>query len=328
MAKKIRWGIMGCGGIASKFATDLKYTKHGQLAAVGSRSKRKANAFAKTHNANRAYGNYEDLATNPEVDIVYVATPHPYHLDNTLLAINNGKHVLCEKPIAMNARQARRMIAAAKKKGVFLMEAMWARFFPSLTRIRKWIAEERIGKVLAVEADFGIHFQVGPEHRIFNPDLGGGALLDLGIYPVSFASMVYGTQPKKIVSTMHKAKTGVDDQAVITFEYPDGATAALSTSSRVVLRNEARIFGTKGSIIAHPWFFFTERLTLQINGKKNNDFNFPYSGNGLHFEAEHVNQCLRKNLTESPVMGLDESLAIMQTMDKIRKQWKLRYPGE
>ena len=328
MAKKIRWGIMGCGGIANTFAADLPLTKHGELVAVGSRSKAKAQTFAAQHGAARAYGSYEELAADPNVDIVYVATPHPYHLENALLAIGNGKHVLCEKPIALNAKETRRMIAAAKKKGVFLMEAMWARFIPSLGRIRKWIAEERIGQILAVEADFGIHFHIGPKHRILNPKLGGGALLDLGIYPISFASMVYGTQPKKITSIVHKAKTGVDDQAVIALEYDHGAMAALSTSSRVALRTEARIFGTKGTIIAHPGFFFTKHLTLQIEGKKEKSFEFPYPGTGLHFEAEHVHQCLRKGELQSDIMPLAESLAIMQTMDKIRRQWKLKYPGE
>lgn len=328
MTKKIKWGIMGCGSIANKFASDLPLTKYGKLVAVGSRSKAKAKKFAALHGAELGYSSYEELAADPQVDIVYVATPHPYHMDNALLAISNGKHVLCEKPIAMNAKQTRRMITAAQRKGVFLMEAMWARFFPSLARIRKWIADGRIGQVLAVEADFGIHFKVGPKHRLFNPELGGGALLDLGIYPVSFASMVYKTQPKKIISVMHKAKTGVDDQAVITFEYANGATASLSTSSRLALQNEARIFGTKGSIIVHPWFLFSNRLTLQINGKSEKNIDLPYPGTGLHFEAEHVHNCLKKGVMESPVMPLDESLAIMQTMDKIRKQWNLTYSNE
>jgi predicted dehydrogenase len=328
MTQKINWGVMGCGGIAGKFASDLPLTKYGRLAAVGSRSNAKAQKFAAQHGAARAYGSYEELAADPEVDIVYVATPHPCHMENTLLAIAHGKHVLCEKPFALNAKQTRRMIAAAQKKGVFLMEAMWARFFPALAQIRTWIAQERIGTVFAVEADFGIHFKIDPEHRILNPELGGGALLDLGIYPVSFASMVYGTQPEKIVSVMHKAATGVDDQAVLAFEYPDGATATLSTASRVALRNEARIFGAAGTIIVHPWFFFTNRLTLQVDGKKEKVFHFPYPGIGLHFEAEHVHHCLRKGKRESDIMPLNETAAIMQTLDRIRKQWKLRYPGE
>lgn len=328
MAKKIRWGIMGCGGIASKFAADLPLTQYGELAAVGSRSKAKAEKFAKQYGATRAYGSYEELAADPDVDVVYVATPHPYHLDNALLAIRSGKQVLCEKPITLNAKQTKRMIDAAAKQGVFLMEAMWTRFFPAMIRLRKWLSEGRIGKVLAVEADFGIRFKVGPEHRIFNPDLGGGALLDLGIYPVSLMSMIYGAQPENIVSTVHKAETGVDDHAVITFEYANNATAVLSTSSVVRMKNEARIFGTEGMITIDDNFIHASRLTLDIAGKKPKTFEFPYDGLGMHFEADHVHQCLRKGNLQSDVMPLTETLAIMQTMDKIRRQWKLKYPNE
>ena len=328
MAKKIRWGIIGCGGIANTYANDLTLTKHGELVAVGSRSKPKAKKFAAQHGDVRAYGSYEELAADADVDIVYVATPHPMHMENTLLAIGNGKHVLCEKPIAMNARQTRRMIAAAHKKGVFLMEAMWTRFFPAMVQLRKWLTAGRIGKVLALEADFGFRFQVGPQHRISNPRLGGGALLDLGIYPISFASMVYGAGPEKIVSTVHKAKTGVDDHAVIGFEYADNATAALSISSIVRMKNEAHIFGTKGRIIVHEGFFHPNRLTLEAEGKKTKAVDFPYPGSGMQFEAEHVHQCLRKGKLQSNIMSLDETLAIMQTLDKIRKQWKLKYPNE
>lgn len=328
MSKKIRWGIMGCGGIADKYARDLAFTRYGELAAVGSRSKVKAQTFAAQHGGVRAYGSYEELAADPDVDVVYVATPHPFHLDNTLLALSSGKHVLCEKPLAMNAKQTRRMIAAAQKKGVFLMEAMWTRFFPAMGRLRKWLAEGRIGKVLAVEADFGIHFKVGPQHRIFNPALGGGALLDLGVYPISLVSMVYGDQPEKIVSTVHTHSTGVDDRAVIAFEYANGATAAISTSSIVNMKNEARIFGTEGMIIVHEMFLRPNQLTLIMEGKSPKTFDFPFTGHGMHFEADHVHQCLRKGQTESDIMPLNETLAIIQTMDKIRKQWKLKYPNE
>jgi len=328
MTNKTKWGVMGCGGIADKYARDLAFTRYGKLAAVGSRSKAKAQTFAAQHGGVRAYGSYEDLAADPDVDIIYVATPHPCHMENTLLAIKHGKHVLCEKSFAMNAKQTRRMIAAAQKKGVFLMEAMWTRFFPAMGRLRKWLAEGRIGKVLAVEADFGIHFKMGPQHRIFNPALGGGALLDLGIYPISLASMIYGAQPETIVSTVHKHSTGVDDRALIAFEYANGATAAISTSSVVCMKNEARIFGAEGMITVHEMFLRPNQLTLKMEGKPPKTFDFPFTGHGMHFEADHVHQCLRKGQTESDIMPLNETLGIIQTMDKIRKQWKLKYPGE
>lgn len=328
MVKKIRWGIIGCGKIANKFAGDLPLTKYGELAAVGSRSKAKAKKFAAQHGGVRACDGYEELAADPAVDIVYVATPHPWHMNNTLLAIRHGKHVLCEKPIAMNAGQTRRMINAARKKGVFLMDGMWTRFFPAVIQLRKLLNAAALGKVLAVEADFGIHFKVGPEHRILNPELGGGALLDLGIYPVSFVSMIYGAQPEKIVSVMHKTKTGVDDHAVIAFKYADGATASISTSSIVRMKNEVRIFGADGMLTVHDLFISPNRLTLEPAGKKAKTMDFPYSGHGFHFEADHVHQCLRKGKRQSDILPQDEILAIMQTMDKIRRQWKLKYANE
>ncbi len=319
---------MGCGGIAGQYADDLVISRHGRLAAVGSRSAARARQFAARHGADQFYGSYEALAADPEVDIVYVATPHPFHMENTLLAIANGKHVLCEKPMALNAGQTRRMIAAARKKGVFLMEAMWTRFFPAMARLRNWLAAGRIGKVLAMEADFGIHFKVGPKHRIFNPRLGGGALLDLGIYPVSLASMIFGAQPEKIVSTVHKHRTGVDDHAVIAFEYTDGATASIGISSRVRLKNQTRIYGTNGMITVHEMFLHPNQLTLTADGQKPRTVNFPFDGAGMHFEADHVHQCLRKGKLQSDLMPLEETLAIMQTLDRIRKPWKLKYPNE
>ncbi|MDH4201286.1 MAG: Gfo/Idh/MocA family oxidoreductase [Phycisphaerae bacterium] len=328
MTEKIKWGIMGCGSIANQYANDLVLSKHGQLVAVGSRSKAKAQTFAAQNGGVRAYGSYEEVAADPDVNIVYVATPHPFHMENTLLVIAHGKHVLCEKPIALNAKQTRRMIAAAQKKGVFLMEGMWTRFFPAMVQLRKRLAAGHIGKVIAVEADLGIHFKAGPEHRIFNPHLGGGALLDLGIYPVSLASMIFGAQPEKITSTVHKYKTGVDDHAVIVFTYTDGASAAVGTSSIVRMKNEARIYGTEGTIIVHEMFLHPNQLTLKMEGKPPRTFDFSYPGQGMQFEADHVHQCLRKGKSDSDIMPLTETLAIMQTMDKIRKPWKLKYPGE
>lgn len=328
MTKKIKWGILGCGKIAGNFAGDLKYSKYGQLVAVASRSRQKAAAFARRYHASAVYGSYEQLVADSDIDIVYIATPHSFHAQNALLAIEAGKHVLCEKPITINARQLERLISAAGKKGVFLMEGMWTRFFPAMVRLRKWLREGRIGRVLGMEADFGVKFNAGPEHRIHNPHLGGGALLDLGIYPVSFASMVYGVVPEKIVSTVHFCPTGVDDQAAMAFQYEQGATAFIGISSRVVFKQEARIYGTEGRITVHENFYRPNSLTLQMMDKKPKTITLGHPGNGLFFEADHVAQCLRKGLLESDIMPLDESLAIMKTLDRIRRQWKLRYPDE
>ena len=324
----IHWGILGCGGIANTFAADLRHSQCGRLAAVSSRSKRKANAFARKHNAPVAYGSYEELVRDADIDVVYVATPHPMHMEHSLLAIRAGKAVLCEKPAAMNARQLRRMIKAAEKNSVFLMEGMWSRFFPATVQLRKWLSEKRIGRVLALEADFGVNFKAGPKHRINNPALGGGALLDLGIYLVSFASMVYTKQPEVIVSVVHKGKTGVDDQTSMIFQYDHGATAMLSCSSRVEIKTEARIYGTKGMITAGPIFYRPQTLTLQLQDHKPKTVHFSHSGNGFQFEADHIAKCLQKKKPQSDLMPLQESLSTLTTMDKIRKQWKLKYSNE
>lgn len=319
MKKTVSWGIIGTGSIANLFAQDIAYTKHCRLQAVASRTPEKTKAFASQYNVPAAYSSYEKLANDPAVDAVYVATPHPFHLENTLTAINAGKAVLCEKPFAMDAKQARTMIEAAAKKGVFLMEGMWTRFLRAAIRLREWLDDKRIGEVLSLQADFCIAFGAGPKHRINNPDLGGGALLDLGIYAVSFASMVFGTQPAKILAAAHNGKTGVDDQDAIIFQYENGATAMLSCSSRHWIVPQGRIAGTTGSIVIPPKFYSPAKLIFQPETKPEKTYDFPYHGYGLAYEADHVASCLMDKKLHSDIMPLEETLAIMETMDKIKK---------
>ena len=321
MAQKIRFGIMGCGNIAGSFAGDIPLTKNCELAAVASRDQKKANKFAKKYKAAKSYGSYEELVKDGNVDVVYVATPHPFHMENSLLAINAGKHVLCEKPITMGAAELKKLIAAAKKKNVFLMEGMWTRFFPAMAKLRKLLAEEKIGKIMTVEADFGVKFDVGPEHRIFNPALGGGALLDLGIYPVSFISMVMGRQPKNILCSATFHSKGVDDHTALTFEYDKGELGILGCSSKVYYKQEARIYGDKGIITVDERFFCPTSVTLRMQKKKDNNFSFPNPGVGFLYEADHVANCIKKQMTESDIMPLGESLEIQKTLDKIRSKW-------
>ena len=321
MAKKVKFGILGCGNIAGAFASDIPLTKHCELAAVASRTKKKAEEFAKKYKAPKAYGSYEELVEDPEVDVVYVATPHPFHMDNSLLAIKAGKHVLCEKPITMNAAELRKLITAAKKQNVFLMEGMWTRFFPAMVKLRKWLAEDKIGKIMTVEADFGVKFEVGPEHRIFNPELGGGALLDLGIYPVSFAAMVYGKQPKKISSSVAFHSPGVDNHTSLTFEYDNGELGILGCSSKVFYKEEARIYGEKGMITVNEKFFCPNSISLRMNRKQDKTFEFANPGTGFLYEADHVAGCITKGKAVSDIMPLEESLEIQKTLDKIRAKW-------
>lgn len=325
--QKIRWGIIGCGAIAANFARGLCVLDDAELAAVGSRTEKKARVFAKKHNAKRAHGSYEQLAADPEVDVVYVATPHPFHMENTILCLEHGKAVLCEKPFAMNARQAEKMIDAAKKANVFLMEAMWTRFIPLTIEIRRLIDKSTIGPVRFFQADFGYATDRGAKGRALNPYLGGGALLDVGIYPISFASMVFGDRPGKITSQANIGETGVDEQSGYLFTYDGDGLAALSSAVTTKTPGRAVIAGDDGMIKIHPPFHRAEKATV-ITPEKETVIEKPIEGNGYNYQAVEVHDCLRQGKTQSDIMSLKETLSIMETMDEIRGQWGLKYPCE
>lgn len=325
--KKIKWGILGTGLIASAFAKDLAFAGNTEKTAVGSRTKESAVKFAEEHGVSRAYGSYEELVQDPDVDAIYVATPHPFHKDNVLACLRAGKAVLCEKPFTINSEELEEIIQVAREKQLFLMEAMWTRFLPSIVKAREWIDSGRIGEVLLVKADFGYRAPRDPEWRLLNPALGGGALLDLGIYPVSFASMIFGTNPEKIMSTAHIGETGVDEQFSILMSYPSGKTATLNGAFRVGLTNEAYIHGTEG-YIRIPSFSSAKSVTLYKDGGEAETFHDDRKSAGYAFEIEEVGRCLNQGLLESPVIPLDESLKIMKMMDEIRGQWGFKYPFE
>ncbi len=243
----LRWGILGTGSIAEAFATDLKLTDSGIVAAVGSRSQESADRFAERLGIDRAYPSYEALVADPEIDVVYVATPHPMHRDNAILALEAGKPVLVEKPFTMNSAEARDIVRVARERQLFAMEAMWTRFLPHIAVVRDWLARGALGEVVSVSADHGQWFAEDPAFRLFAPELGGGALLDLGIYPVSFASMVLGT-PQRIVSISDPALTGVDAQTSMLFGYANGAQAVLTCTLRAKSPTTACIVGTEARI--------------------------------------------------------------------------------
>lgn len=328
MADKIRWGILGCGQIASVFAEALCELEDAELLAVGSRSLDKAKGFVEKFGAERVYGNYAELTVDKDIDVVYVATPHVFHMENTLLCIESGRAVLCEKPFAVNARQARRMIEAAQAKGVFLMEAMWTRFIPAIVKLRQLLLDGVIGQVRMLQADFGYRFDFDPKHRVFNLKLGGGALLDVGVYPVSLASMIFGRQPEAIAGLADIGKTGVDEQSAFVLRYAKGELAVLYCALRIETPGEAVIIGTKGMIKVHYPFWRSKCLTIRRDGKDVELLDLPFECNKFCFQAEHVQKCLREGKKQSDIMTLDESLAIMETMDKIRSQWNLRYPTD
>ncbi len=327
MAELTRWGIAGTGVIADAFARDLRLLDDAELVAVGSRSQEAADRFAATHEISRRHVGYDALAADPEVDAIYVAVPHTGHEEVTLTAIAAGKAVLCEKPFAVNAAQTERMIAAARAAGVFLMEAMWVRFLPHQVGLRELIAQGRIGEIRSVIVDRGEVLSSDPAHRVLDPALGGGALLDLGIYPVSFASMLLGT-PDRVAAFATPAVTGVDAQTSAVFAYPSGAHALISTALDARTANTASITGTKGRIDIADWADGRLPAKLTLLDGTTQSLDFPREGKGLRLQAAEVGRRLRAGEKESPVMPLDETLSIMRTLDLIRQQVGLRYPGE
>ena len=328
MTQIIRWGILSTGLIAKKFAEGLQAVPDAQLIAVGSRSQESADEFGERFSIPKRHASYEALVNDPDVDVIYIGTPHNFHQENMLLCLNAGKHVLCEKPFTVNAPEAAEVIALAREKGLFLMEAMWSRYFPAMVKLRELLAEKAIGDVMLVQADFGYRMgEILPEHRIFNPKFGGGALLDVGIYPISLISMIYGKQPERIASLTHLGETGVDELSVMTFAYGKNQSAIATTAIQVDTQHEAWICGTKGRIHI-PHFWRATGLTLYKNGEEAQPISMPINGNGYNYQAQEVGECIRAGKPESAIMPLDESLAIMQTMDTIRAEWDLKYPME
>ncbi len=326
MADPFRWGILGCGNIAKKFATGLQALDDAELVAVGSRTQENADRFADEFGADRRHASYEDLASDPDVDAIYVATPHPYHAENSILCLKSKKPVLCEKPFTLNKIQAEEVVALSRAENVFLMEAMWTRFLPLMVRVRELLAEDAIGDVRMVQADFGFRANVNPDGRLFNLALGGGGLLDVGVYAVSFASMLLGS-PSSIASSAVIGETGVDEQAGITFTYPDGQMAMLSCAVRTRTPHEATIMGTDGYIRLHSSFWNGTKATLH-RGNDVEEIDEPYPGNGYNLEAAEVARCVRAGKIESDIIPHDESIAIVGTLDDIRAQWGLEYPME
>ena len=323
----IRWGIIGTGWIATSFVRDLALLPDAQVVAVGSRSQAGADSFGDLHGVPRRHASYAALVADPEVDVVYVATPHPGHHDATLLAIEAGKAALVEKPFMLNAREAEEVVAAARARGTFLMEAMWTRFLPHVVAIRALLDAGTIGDVVSVVADHGQWFPEDAAHRLFAPELGGGALLDLGVYPVSFCSLVLGT-PSRVTAIGTKAFTGVDAQTSLLLEHPSGAHGVVTTTLHSRTATTAVINGTKGRIEIEGAFYSPTSYSVVDRDGSRDRRTEPFEGHGLRMQAAEVGRCLRAGLTESPGMPLDETVAIMRTMDEARRQTGLVYPGE
>ncbi|MGJ3237743.1 MAG: Gfo/Idh/MocA family protein [Anaerolineae bacterium] len=327
--KTIKWGILATGNIANNFAEALNAVADAELLAVGSRTAERARGFAQKWGIPRHYASYDALVNDPDIDVIYIASPHNAHYDNMLLSLNAGKHVLCEKSLTINALQAQTCIDLAREKNLFLMEAVWMRFFPATQQVRDWVQDSIIGEIQLLQADFCIRVPFDPQHRLYDLERAGGALLDLGIYPISFASMVLGTDAiERVQSTAHLGTTGVDEWDSITFHYSDQSMASLHCGLRAYKPREAFIIGTEGYIKVHNIFFRPDTLTLHLNGKEPQTHHLPFEGNGYAHEIHEVHRCLRDGLQESPLMPLDETLAIMRVMDNLRQQWGVQYPEE
>jgi predicted dehydrogenase len=363
----ILWGILGTGTVAQDFARGLHFVPDAQLLAVGSRSAETARKFSQRFNVPKAYEGVDQLATDADVDVVYIATPNNRHKDDCLQCLEAGKAVLCEKPFALNAREAREIIALAHQRNLFCMEAMWMRFIPAFRRIDALLEAGTIGDTRLLMADFGVPASFDPKSRLFNPSLGGGSLLDRGVYALSLASLVFGP-PAHISSSAHIGETGVDEQCAVLLRHAQGQLAILSATLVTQSSNEALICGSRGQVRIHNPFLRPVRLSVTRFSKPAPPSlkpKFPgpkeqlksrlkegrltkllharlgsllkrgtktivesFPGNGYNFEAAEVVRCLRANQTESSVMPLDETLRIMETMDTIRAQWGLRFPQE
>jgi predicted dehydrogenase len=325
----IRWGIAGPGRIAAKLAEDLALVDGARLAAVGSRSQERAQAFAAQHGDEdtRGHGSYRALVDDPDVDVVYIATPHPQHATLAVACLEAGKAVLVEKAFTATLGGAWRVVDTARTHEVFAMEAMWTRFQPAVVRLRELIAQGAIGEVRSVQADLGTMRDVDPDDRLFSPELAGGALLDLGVYTVSFAQMVLGT-PKRVVAVASMETTGVDADGALLLSFDEGRFATLQSSFHSPTPGQARVFGTTGWIDVLPRFHHPTSIVLHTGDDPHDPgerIDLPPHGSGLSHELDEVVACLRAGATESSVMPLDDTLAVQGVLAEAADQLGLTF---
>ncbi len=322
----IRWGVVGPGSIAVGFADAMTMVDDGEIVAVASRSIARAHAFADRFDVRTRYGSYEDLARDPDVDVVYVATPQNRHVGDTIDLLEAGKHVLCEKPFALNEAQARTMVEVARAKGLFLMEAIWSRFLPSYRSLVEVVGAGAIGEPLLVEADFGFRRPFDPDDRLFRLDLGGGGLLDLGIYPLQLCTLLLGPV-EHVAAEGVLGSTGVDEVVAAVLRHGGGKLGVIKAGLRAPMACSARISGTDGVITVPALMHCPNSITV-MTAAGVEEIDGSYAGNGLRFEIEEVHRCLGEGRSESAVIPLDETITLASTLDSIRKQIGLVYPGE
>lgn len=324
---EVRWGILATGGIAHSMTRDLLLHGH-RVTAVGSRRAEAAGAFASEHGIARAHASYDELIGDPEVDVVYVATPHPMHAENAMAALRAGKHVLVEKAFTLNAGQAREVVREAADRKLLVMEAMWTRFLPHMAFVREVVASGRLGEVCSVHADHTQKLSANPSHRLNDLALGGGALLDLGVYPLSFAHDVLGPVAEvSALATMRE--TGADADVATMLRHVGGGVSTSFSSSRTRGRNVASVLGTEGRIdIEAVWYSPAVVVVRDANGREVDRFEQTISGRGMQYQAAEVERVLAAGELSSPLLTPEHTVAVMDTMDQVRDVIELRYPGE
>jgi predicted dehydrogenase len=315
----VRWGVVGPGRIANKVVRDFPHVPNAQAVAVASRSTGRAEAFAAEHDLPRAYGSYRAILDDPDVDVLYIATPHPQHRAVALAALRAGKAILVEKAFTVTPHATREIADLAAETGVFAMEAMWTRFQPAIVRMRELIAEGAVGEVRSVQADLGVRNPLRSDDRFVAPELGGGALFDLTVYPINFAQMVLGT-PTAVTAYGTLAPTGVDLEEAVLLDFAGGATATLTTTLRAATPGQARVFGTGGWIDVLPRFHHPDTIVLHRQGRDPEELTLPATGGGYAHELIEVTGCVAAGRPESAVMPLADTIAVQDVMDAVAAQ--------
>jgi predicted dehydrogenase len=323
MENVIRWGIFGTGQAAKKFANDIRYVDNCELIAIASRTEERGKEFALLFEIENYFGDYKEFAEFEEIDAVYIATPHVTHLEYSLLCLENKKAVLCEKPITTNSFDTRKMVAAAEANNTFLMEAMWTYFFPAIRRIKQIVDEGQIGEIEIIKAEIGYEIPFNQNHRSYDIEMGGSGLLDFGIYTIAFSQLIKGDYPQQVKSLAHTGSTRVDEYGSILLYYQDGCLAELNYSLKHTMPNYASIQGTKGVIYIPFNFWETNEFILKI-GDNAETIEFTHKGLGYHYEIDHVNECLRNGLTESPIYNHQQMMDIMKIVDRVIRKWGVR----
>ena len=319
MKKNYKWGILGAARIANKFAEGLKILPNAERYAIASRSQDRAEAFKEKHGFTKAFGSYEEMLADRELDIVYIATTNNLHFEHTMQCLEAGKAVLCEKPFASNLLQVEQMVKKAREKNVFLMEALWSRFIPSMIQFKEQVENGAVKRPLLLQCNFGFISPFDPENRIYNPVLGGGSVPDIGIYPVFTAMYLFG-KPESIEVMSVPAPTGTDWTTSILFKHKKKEISMLTSSFEMVLDNEARVYGEGGYLKLHSMFHMPTCLSLRTNDGKETDIPLNSTGNGYNYEAVEVMNCLDKGLIESPCLPHAFSIELMQVLDEVGRK--------